>query len=188
MAVTSTDVANQALALIGANQPPVTGVAPTFDNTTIGKALQSLYVPTVQTVARSFGWDFARKTVALVLTGNTAPAPWAFEFGYPINGVQVLQVMPPTPDPNDPLPLNWTEQNDIIGGNVVRVICANINPALVVYNNNPNESTWDSLFRQAVVELLARCLALAIGGKPDLAQSLLGSYADFAQLGMSRQD
>lgn len=187
MAVTSTQVANQALALIGGNQPLVTGVAPTFDNSTVGKALQSLYVPTVETVARSFGWDFARKTIALVPTGNVAPVPWAFEYAYPTNGIQVWQVMPTDPDPNDPLPINWDEQNDTVSGTSVRVIVANISPAMVVYNNNPNETTWDANFRQAVVELLARCLALAIGGKPDLAQSLLESYGQFTQVGMTRQ-
>ena len=65
MAITSQDVANQALYLMGGNQQLVSAGAPGFDDSTAGLALQELYEPCVDSVAKEFGWDFARNTVAL---------------------------------------------------------------------------------------------------------------------------
>lgn len=177
---TSTDIANQALQFMGGNQPPVTGVAPTFDNSASGIALQKLYTPCVQTVARQFQFDFARNTAALTLSGNPAPFPWAFEYIYPTNGVQVWQVMPMAlSDLNNPLPINWDVANSIVAGVQRRVIHTNLAAAQVVYNNAPGENAWDSLFREAVVRLLASELAMALAGKPDAAQQYLESGGAF---------
>lgn len=184
----SNDVSNQALQMMGGNTPPVVGLAPTFDDSTAGKALRWLYDAVVGSVARQFEWDFARKTATLVLSGNVAPVPWAFEYRYPTGAAEVWQVMPSViADPNDPLPINFIVANNVVSGSQARVVHTNQQNAIAVYNSNPNENTWDLIFRQAVVELLARCLALALEGKPDLAMSLLNSGAGFAQLGQTRQ-
>src|ERR1700677_654651 len=101
MAIDSNAIANQAILLIGDNQPKVVGQAPSFDNSAAGQALQVWYAPTVATVARQFSWDFARKTVALTLTGNTPPNPaWTYEYIYP-GTIELWQLVPPTfTDPN----------------------------------------------------------------------------------------
>jgi hypothetical protein len=188
MPVTSNDIANQALQMVGGNTPAIVGLAPTFDDSTAGKALRWLYDAVVGSVARQFEWDFARKTAALALSGNVAPVPWAFEYAYPAGAAEVWQVMPSTVvDPNDPLPINFVIANNVVSGSQARVVHTNQATAVAVYNANPNENTWDFEFRAAVVDLLARCLALAIEGKPDLSMALLNSGAGFAQLGQSRQ-
>ena len=87
MTVTSTDIANQAIQLMGDNQAPVTGVAPTFDDSTAGVALRYLYQPCIETVARQWGWDFSRNTVTMTLTPNAAPSPWTYEYIYPTNEI-----------------------------------------------------------------------------------------------------
>lgn len=185
--VTSTDIVNQALQLMGGNGPPVTGVAPGFDNTPSGIAAAALYTPCVQTVARQFGWDFARQTVALTLSGNVAPFPWSFEYGYPANAVQVWQLMPATlVDVNNPLPTTWVVANAVVGTAQTRVIHTNVPAAQAVYNNSPNENTWDSLFREAVVRLLASEFAMALAGKPETAQGLLESGGAFESAGEGR--
>ena len=187
MAISSTDIANQAIQLIGDNQPPVTGVAPNFDSSPAGQALARLYTPCIQTVARQFGWDFARNTVALTLSGNAAPFPWSYEYLYPANGVEIWQVAPPSlTDPNNPLPVNWDVSNTVVGGAQSRVIHSNLANALAVYNNAPNESTWDSLFRETVVRLLASELAMALAGKPETSQTMMQSGAAFESLGETR--
>ena len=184
---TATDVVNQVIAYMGGNQPPVTGSAPNFDNSPAGKAAAVLYAPCVQTVARKFGWDFARKTVTLVATGNTPPYPWAFEYAYPPNGVEVWQIIPGSlPDRNNPIPTNWVVANNIVSGQQARVIQTNVTGAIAVYNNAPNENTWDSLFRETVVRLLASEMAMAIAGKPDSSQGLFESSSAFADLAESR--
>lgn len=184
---TSTDVANEAIQLIGDNQPPVTGVAPNFDTSPAGVALSYLYTPCVQAVARRFGWDFARNTVTLTLTGNTAPFPWQYEYQYPSNGVEIWQLLPPSnPDPNNPLPLNWDVANTVVNSAQTRVIHTNVAGAQAVYNNAPSEATWDSLFRAAVVRLLASELAIALAGKPDTSQMQFEGAQAFETAGETR--
>ena len=186
---TSTDIVNEALQLIGDNQPPVTGVAPGFDTSTAGKAAALLYGSVVAAVGRQFEWDFARKTVALALTANTAPYPWTYEYSYPSNGIEVWQLLPGSEtDPNNPLPYNFAVGNAIVSGAQARVIWTNLASAYCTYNNNPNENTWDALFHQAVVRLLASGLSMALAGKPDLANLMIQSGAAFETIGEQRDN
>lgn len=187
MPVTSNDIVNQSLMLIGDNQPAVVGNAPNFDNSPAGKAAALLYIPTVQTVGRQFEWDFARNTVALTLSGNAAPYPWTVEYLYPTNGIEVWQLIPPViADPNNPLPTTWEVANTIVTGQQRKVIQTNLAGALCVYNNSPTEATWDPLFREAVVRLLASGMAMAIAGRPDTAQAMLDSASAFGGIAATR--
>jgi hypothetical protein len=187
MSTTSNSVANQALQMIGDNIPAVVGNAPGFDSSTAGQALAQLYSPVVNTIARQFGWDFARTNVALSLSGNPAPVGWGFEYLYPGNGVEVWQLMPAViADPNNPLPQNWTVGNIVVSGTQTKVIWSNLQGALAIYNNAPQESTWDAEFQEAVVRLLASELSMALFGRPDSAQEYLNSGAAFEQIGESR--
>lgn len=189
MPVTSNEIANQAIQLIGDNQPLVTGFAPNFDSSAAGVALSKLYIPVVQTVGRQFAWDMARSTVALSLSGNIAPFPWSFEYLYPPNGIEVWQLHPGNlGDVNNPLPENWSIGNAIITGQQQRVVWTNLANAFATYNNSPNENTWDSLFREAVVRLLASELSTALAGKPDFAQMYLESGSAFETVGEGRED
>jgi len=174
--VTAADIVNQALQYIGDNMPPVTGNAPNFDGSTAGKAAAQLYAPCVAAVQREFEWDASRNTIALVASGNVAPYPWSYEYVYPGNGIEVWQVMPTSGiDPYDPLPINYVVANAVVGAAQARVIHTDLSPAQAVYNNNPNENTWDAGFREAVVRRLASELAMAISGKPDFAQVMIDS-------------
>ena len=187
--LTSTNVANQAINLIGDNMPAITGVAPNFDSSTAGKAAAQFYALCVNAAARQFGWDFARKQVVLTPTGNSAPLGFLYEYAYPSNGVQVWQIMPGAiSDPNNPLPVNWTIGNAVVASVQAKVIWCNLPGAIAIYNNAPNESTWDPLFQMAVVRLLANAMSMAIAGKPDVAEAMLQSGAAFEKLGESRDD
>ena len=189
MAVTSNDVANQAIQIIGGNQPAVTGQNPTWDNSTVGKALQKLYTPAVQTVGRQFGWDFSRNLVTLTLSGNPANLLWSYEYLYPTNGVQVWQLIPGTiTDANDPLPTNWLTGNTLVSSVQTKVIWSNFANAMAYYANSPTEATWDPLFREAMVRLLASELAMDIAGKPDVAEAMLQAGGAFESLGQTRSD
>lgn len=187
MAETSNSIANQAIQYIGDNQPAVTGEAPTFDNSTAGKALQKFYAPVVATVQRQWGWDASRNTVTLTLSGNPAPYGWLYEYLYPTNGIQVWQVLDPAnTDANNPLPVNWNEANTQVANVQKKVIQTNVQNAKAVFNNNPGPDIWDPLFREAVVRLLASVCGMAIAGKPDTAQALLESGGAFENLAESR--
>ncbi len=189
---TSADIVNQSLQLIGGNQQLVTGSYPAFGPATQPAAVAAnlLYGPCLQTVGRQFEWDFARNTQSLVLSGNVAPYPWALEYLYPDHCIQVWTLFPPAAadDPNNPIPNNFIEANNVVSGNQVRVIHTNLANALAVFNNYPREDTWSADFREAMVRLLSSELVMAIGGKPDVAQGALESYAAFEKVGESRQD
>lgn len=188
MTVTSTDIVNQAIQLIGGNQPLVTGAAPTFDSSASGVAAAKLYGPAVATVARQWQWDMARARILLVAAGGTAPVPWLFEYLYPTNGIEVWQLMPSTVDANNPLPINWEVGNSTLVSGVKKVIRCDLSGAIAIYNNNPTEDVWDPLFREAVVRLLANEFAMAIAGRPDTAAANLEAGAAFVQLGTTRPD
>lgn len=191
---TSTDIVNEAVMLIGNNQPLVTGQYPGFDNSTTGKAAQQLYALTVRAVSRQFGWDFARNQVTLALSGNSAPLGFLFEYVYPVmaglTAVEIYQLTPTFPlgDPNNPAPVNWTVGNAVVGGVQSKVIWSNQSGAVAVINNNPSENLWDPLFQQAVVRLLASAMAMAVAGKPDIAEAMLQSGSAFETLGETRRD
>jgi hypothetical protein len=189
MPATSNSVANEAVVLMGGNQPAVTGTAPNFDQSDAGKALALLYQPTVNAIARKYNWDFARRTVALTPTGNAAPAPYAQEYAYPA-GVEVWQLMPPGggADANNPLPVNFTTGTAIVAAVQARVIWCNLANAIAFYNGSPNEATWDDLFHQAVVRLLSGSLSLAIAGRPDQAFALIESGGSFEAMGETREN
>lgn len=183
----SNAVANQAIQYIGGNEPPVTGQAPNFDDSTAGIALRSLYVPCVATVVKQFEYPFARNTVTLALTGNTCPPPFSVEYVFPAAAVEIWQLIPGTVlDPNNPLPQNWSIANNVVNGTQVRVIQTDLVNAKAVINNNPSESAWDVEFREAVVRLLASELAMALAGKPDVAQAMLETGGAFANVAKSR--
>lgn len=189
MPTTPTDVVNEALYMIGDRVPLVTGTAPIFDDSSAGKSAAQIYAPTVATVARLFEWDMARSTVALVLSGNVAPFPWALEYRYPANGIQVWQIMPASlADPNNPLPVNWVAANAIVGGIQRKVIQTDLVGALAVYNNNPGPDVWDPGFHEAVVRLLASKFAESVAGKPETAANLLTSFNAFVDVAKSRSD
>ena len=180
MSDTDVNVVNEALALTGFDGAPVTGSAPTFDSSIMGKNAARLYVPAVQAVARQFEWDFSRQVVLLGGTGNVAPFPWTKEFVYPALAVQVWQVTPTgQADANDPLPVNFAIGNAQVGGVSTKVIWCNLNLALAVYNGLPPVAVWDAGFRAAVVRLLASEFAMAGAGKPEAAQGALESFGQF---------
>jgi hypothetical protein len=186
--ITSQDVANQALYLMGGNQELVSAGAPNFDDSTAGLALQQLYAPCVESVAKEFGWDFARNTVALSLTANTPLDPrYTLEYTYPGNGVEVWQLLPPTlSDPNNPTPIRWTVANNLVASVQTKVIWTTLANALANYNNAPTEATWDVIFREAVVRLLASELSTALAGKPDTAGLFLQTSGSFEEIGETR--
>lgn len=186
---TATDIVNEAIQLIGDNQPLVTGVAPTFDSSPAGIAAAQLYVPTVQAVGRRFGFDFSRNIATLVLSGNSAPWPWEFEYLYPTNGIEIRQVSPPTlADPSNPLPVNWEIGNTIVSSNPTKVIWCNLADAMARITNTPPESLWDPLYRDSVVRLLSSALAMAVAGRPDTARDMLESYGAVEQIAQQRMD
>lgn len=190
MGTTSTAVVNQAIQLMGDNQAPVTGAAPNFDDSPAGVAASYLYPLAVNTVLRQFGWDFSRNFFTLAPSGNIAPPGWSFEYVYPPIAAEVWQLFRGAAeiDPNNPIPYNFSVGNTLVGGVQTKVIWAQFANMVAVLNNSPSEAVWDAGFIMAVARLLANGIAMAIGGKPDLARQMLETGSAFEQLAETRQD
>ncbi len=194
MPITSADIANRAGLLISDNQPLVVGAGnyPTETWVTtqpLGQAASLLYNSVVETVGRQFGWDFSRRTVTLAPgnTGTLVPAPWAFEYLYPANGIQIRQLMPATvTDPNNPLPVRWDVANDTIASVVHKVILTNLASAKAVYTNQVDENLWDAGFTESVVRLLASEFAIAVAGRPDTERIGIETFGQFVGAAESR--
>lgn len=185
MVATSTDVVNEAIQLIGNNQAPVTGIAPSFDTSAAGVAAAAIYDSVVAAVAREFNWDWTRQTLALVPSGNTPPPGLSQEYLYPAAAVQLWQLLPSAPvDPNNPLPITWTVANTLVAGVQTKVIRTNLVSAQAVcaIALTNSEPLWDSLFRQTVVHMLASELAMALVARPDTARDMLDSAGRFGAL------
>lgn len=185
----STAVVNAAIQQIGDNQTPVTGTLATkFDNSAAGVAAAALYAQCVGAVGRQFGFDFSRNTVALAASGNVAPQPWSQEYIYPLTAIQIRQVMPvgAPVDPNNPLPVNWTVANTLVNGTPAKVIQCNLANAQAVITNVPPEPTWDPLFTEAVIRLLASELAMALEGRPETSHDMLEASAQFESVAERR--
>jgi hypothetical protein len=185
--VTPTDIVNQAIQLYGNNQPPVTGSYPNFDTSTAGQAAKNLYGPCVKTVMKQYSWDFSRFVAVLVTSGNTAPIPWALEYLYPDDGIEILQLMPNTlADPNNPTPLNWTVGSALVSAVQTKVLWADQASAQAVYTSFPPPTLWDAGFRETVVRLLASEMAMATAGKTDTSAKLLENAGAFENAAESR--
>lgn len=192
--LTQSDVVNQALQLMGGDTPTVQGVWPNFTGgagtgaNVAAKAANLLYSLTVRAVMRQSEFDFARNILALTLTANVAPSQWALEYAFPVGAVEIWSIYAAADDPNNPIPYNFNVGNAVISGVRLRVLWTNLASAIAVYNGAPSESAWDELFQQAVVRLLSSALAMALAGKPDVAESMLQSGAAFENLAETRQN
>lgn len=69
-----------------------------------------------------------------------------------------------------------------------KVIWTNIQDALGTITNQPAVSTWDPLFTESVVRLLASELALALSGKPETSQAQVDLAGAFEKAGEQRVD
>lgn len=186
---TSQDVANEALVLIGYDGFPISAPAPNFDSSVPGKIAQKTYAPAVAAIARLNSWSFARTDAQLALTGNTAPFPWAFEYGFPINCIDVWQLRPAIlADLNNPVPYSWVRGVSVVASVQAPVIWANLAGAFAVFNGNPAEQTWDPLFRADVVSYLASEFAMANLGKPDMAEFYMEKWQKMIPAATERTD
>lgn len=106
------DVVNRALAQI-AGQYTVSGTLPTFNGTPAGIAAGLLYNPCWQMLLRDQDTEFSRVTAALV-AGGVATYPWSNAYLYPSDCLKIRSVVPATWPANDPQPVRWSEQDQVV--------------------------------------------------------------------------
>lgn len=182
MVTTDTDICNRALAEAIARYT-LTGTPPGFDASAAAVACGLLYQPAWQMLLREQDTEFSRFRVNLTPDG-VPPYPWSNAYLYPADCLRIRSVTPATWDANDPQPVTWSEQNQLIAGTPTRIILTNVPSAVLIYTtSNAPPAIWDSNFQEAVVRFLASQLALAVAGRPDLSRTLLGQSGAILQGG-----
>lgn len=183
---TPASVANQALAQIAA-QYTLSGTLPDFDGSAAALAAGLLYQPTVALLLRQSDYEFSRADVALTVTGIAAPYPWTNAYLYPSDCLRIRQVRPTTWDQNDPHPTRWTEMEQTIADVQTRIIACDVAGAVLTYTtSNVTEAEWDSIFQETAVRLLASELAMALGGRPDFSEKMLGVSGGLVSIGAGK--
>lgn len=202
MPVTPSNIANIALAQMGAQNLPI-AIKPA-DSTQEAIVADLLYDQVIFAILRQNNWDFARKSLTLTLlktaTGapwSTAqpPPPWEYEYAYPADCVQLRAVAPQptttgTPgggDPNDPAPILFAVAMDDSSMTELKTILSNQASAIGIYTANVTDPTlWESSFTEAVIRMLSSELAYALAGRPDTSKAQLQVAGGFEQMGTQR--
>lgn len=162
-------IINRALTEIAARQPitTLTGAE--------GVAAAQLYQPAVEFLLRQQAPEFARATITLSVGAGTAPIGWAQQYLYPVDCMEVRQIVPVTYDVFDPQPIRWDVGTATIAAVQTRVIWTNVATARMVYTTNAvTESEWDAMFQEQVVRYLGSMLIMPIGGRLDMSREFLG--------------
>ncbi len=184
------DIVNRAIVLMGGfdNNQPISGTPATnFNGTPLGQAAAVIYGDVVQTTAKEFGWDFQRSVAQLALSGGLGQFDFSLEYLYPTNGIEVLNILPPTGnDPNNPIPPLWTIGNSTVNGITSKVIWCDMVDAVAAISGQPPVSTWDAAFVEAVVRGIASALGMGAAGRPETTQLELERAGGAVQMGKGR--
>lgn len=125
------------------------------------------------TMLRQFPWPFARRRVALALTG-TAPTNWGYAYALPTDCVQALAVTV------EGLRYPRTDQKvpfEIGTDGTKTLLFTDLEHAELIYTMRvENTSLFDPLCAQALSWLLAAEAAMPLSVKPDLANYARQGY------------
>jgi hypothetical protein len=163
MALTITDICNQALGRVGA--PHVMDIDDA--NNKSARVCKNTFEIAVREVARAGDWNCLKDRIEL---GRLTEAPvfeWAYQFQLPANFISLVEL--------NGFPVTGTMGEDWeIEGNKLLTDAETAKVRFIGYNEKTHE--WDPLFVNAVVVLLASKIALPIRQDDSLAQALLTEY------------
>lgn len=149
-----------------------------YDGTDAAKTALDIYGQMRDAMLATGEWDFAQRTVVGTLLKQApsnppsyivnpwTPAypalPWAYEYAYPIDAVQIRAVkQQPVSIPNfDPRYHNFEVSNDEGYTPPAKVVLCNVKNAIIVYAGQvTNPSEWNVAFLDALADRLADPLA-----------------------------
>lgn len=183
-------ICNRALLALG-NQSQISSLS---EGSPQANACATLFQPTYEQLARTAHWGCLRYeqnlTLLLAAQGtqeNPAgappfpPIPWAYQYQYPSNCLQMRFILPNLNTPSGGIPIfsaptgapmsvpgprqipYQVAYNTDTNGNPLQVILTNLSQAVAIYTvNQPNPEIWDSSFQAAMVASLAAFLVPAL--------------------------
>lgn len=185
MAVTSTDIANRALQLIGTR----TNIASLAESSNEAIQANISYLPVRDWCLGAVNWNFARRTVKQAVAKSLAlppPAPWStaspsppwlYEYALPADVLKIQYVTNSTANAANTAyrgePQRFVVAIDILGGVEQRVLLTNEASAVIIYTGivvDPTEWPW--MFERFMVSSLALTLSMALTGDKELTKYL----------------
>lgn len=160
MAATELEVANLALAALGARQ--ITSLSGTEQE---AKACDQQFDRVRDSLLRSHPWNFATKRVELE-AATDPDTEWDSAWDLPSDLVRVLRIVGIGEDPANPV-------NDFAIEGRTLLLNGTEAPTLVYVCNSAAVTAWDSLFVDAMVYSLAAAIANRVTQNQALADSML---------------
>jgi hypothetical protein len=163
MALTKTNICNQALGRVGS--PHVLDIEDV--NSKSARVCKETFELAVREVARAGEWNCLKKREALSRLTEAPAFEWAYQFQLPINFISLVE-------------LNGVEVTGSLGetweieGDKLLTDAEEAKVRFIGYDEETHK--WDALFVNAVVVLLASKIALPIRQDDALAQALLSEY------------
>lgn len=184
-------ICNRALLALG-NQSQISSLS---EQSPQANALNTLFQSTYEELARTAFWECLHYQQNLTLlaaargtpenpNGTTLPLPplpYSYQYAYPVNCLQMRQILPNITAPSAGVPIfsvatgsplsipgvraipYIVAYNTDANGNPLKVILTNLDNAIGVYTvNQPNPQIWDSSFQAAMVASLAAYLVPAL--------------------------
>lgn len=186
MTVTTTDIGNRALQLVGTR----TTMASLAEQS--NEAIQiSLAFTTIQNWCSGISnWNFARNTKALTLLkgpsvgptwSSTYPSPgWNYEYALPTDFIRAIYLTNTTPNTNTASPSTFLGEprrfalaTDTISAVQQEVLLTNESVAILIYTAFITDPTlWPWYFERLMVIALARTVCMALTGDKKLLMEL----------------
>ena len=170
---TDTDLANQALALIG--QDSVPSLLTSLNNKTV-VAINAHLANTKEQVLRMRDWNCARRRATLSLTtNNESLGEWTYSYRTPADCLAVRRL----------ICFPYTNQRHVFSWEVdsegKRVLYCHLENAAIIYQANITDvNRWDRLLFNACAALLASRLAASFGKDVKMAEKfLMDAYREF---------
>jgi hypothetical protein len=174
---TQLENAKEALAQIG-TRSKITSLS---DGSAEAQYVNLLYEPIRDFLLTEGDWDFALAAENLVAT-TTPPFPWTYRYAYPVGALRIRQLIPTVRVVNDPRPVEWNVM--VFGDDRVIVANQSMDHALVI--TQAVEETWNPIFQQSFVRMLASALAFALENRIEASKLKLDEALGFAGLGRAR--
>lgn len=161
MPISQTDIANQALARIGA--PPIMDL---LDESSKGATLvRSAYNIVVEEVARAAEWNCLKRRANLAQNTTGPEFGWTYSYPLPAGCLRVVKLNGLEGHPDDDFEV---EGRDLL---------TDADTAKIEYIFSETDTNkWDALFTNAVVVLLAARIATAFRQDEGVTQGLISEY------------
>lgn len=155
-------------------------IADIYDGSPASRVALEVYGETRDALMAEEDWPFSFRKVALTVSGQTPPSPWANEYVYPGDCLRILYVCPGPltggTRNNDPKPVLFRPWNDNRPSPAIRTILCDAGlPAVLNYVGRVTDPlSWEPGFLEAFIDRLARAMMFGLNAQQEAVKAILG--------------